>query len=114
MNMKQNKAALIIQHTWCCYISTKCASCSLPVKRADSPVRDGYCSCNRCPGCLKLNKDSMPCSVECSPWFPPMLSDDANNYMDEKIYERWVNSISTHAKYTEQYTHENPTYCVVL
>ena len=44
--------------------------------------------CHRCPGCLKFNADSKPCSIGCSPWFPP--ENLKGYYCADEVYQRWL------------------------
>lgn len=90
--MKPNTAAIRIQRIWRRYIAPKCPQCFWPVAGPYRKPLQGYCTCSRCPGCLRFSDTGGPCSTECNPWFPPVLEDDEDDWFinpDEEMYERW-------------------------
>lgn len=89
MSVKHNSAT-IIQRVWKKYIAPRCPRCFLPVLDPHSARLPGYCTCKRCPGCLKFTDDGAPCSVSCEPWFPPLDIDNNSDEDDSKIYQKWV------------------------
>ena len=70
------------------HLYTKCYRCLLPIPRPHSHVTSGHCECQRCPGCLMLNSSGLPCSEQCSPWFPPLFVIDGKDSDIE--YHNWV------------------------
>lgn len=89
--MLHHKSATRIQRAWKRYTSPTCPKCSLPVFDPYSIQLPNYCTCSRCPGCLKFSDSSRPCSMACEPWFPPMDLDSDTEEDDENLYEKWVN-----------------------
>ena len=88
--MKLQQSALLIQRAWRRYNAPTCTKCLLPVSTPYSNINKGYCMCYRCPGCLKFSNNNLPCSTECSPWFPPMDSNSDFTIYDDGLYEQWV------------------------
>ena len=87
--MKNHKAAIIIQQAWRKYVAPHCRCCLFPINLPYGPIFTYSCMCHRCPGCLKFNADSKPCSIGCSPWFPP-AENLKDFYCTDEVYQRWL------------------------
>ena len=81
--MNYNKAATIIQQAWHKYIAPRCRYCLFPIELPYGPIFPYSCTCHRCPGCLKFNEDSKPCSIGCQ-LIPTIESPLAHNFMGTK------------------------------